>query len=68
MPLPEETKEELRKVTLSPELREDLLQVRALSMRVIDVDSYCAFVTFFNEFIDHRARPFRPMQDKDMRL
>lgn len=68
MPLPKEVREELQKMALSPELREDLLKIHALSTRAIDADSYCAFVVFFNEFVNHRARPFRPIQDRDMRL
>ncbi|MGQ9623626.1 MAG: hypothetical protein ACUVTO_09450 [Candidatus Caldatribacteriaceae bacterium] len=61
-------REELQKIALSPEFRKDLLKVRALSTKAIDADSYCAFVVFFDEFVNHRARPFRPIQDRDMRL
>lgn len=34
----------------------------------IDLDAYVEFVTQFNEFINHRPKPFRKMIDKDMRL
>jgi hypothetical protein len=34
----------------------------------VDVDAYIAFVTGFNEFINHEPKPFKPMKDKDMKL
>jgi len=34
----------------------------------VDIDAYTAFVSQFNEFINHEPRKFVPMIDKDMRL
>ena len=33
-----------------------------------DVDAYIEFVTQYNEFINHKPKPFRRMIDNDMRL
>lgn len=33
-----------------------------------DPDAYIEFVTQFNEFINHRPKPFRKMVDREMRL
>jgi hypothetical protein len=34
----------------------------------VDIDAYTAFVSQFNEFINHEPKKFVPMIDKDMRL
>ena len=34
----------------------------------VDVDAYIEFVTQFNEFINHRPKPFRPIIDRVMKL
>ena len=34
----------------------------------VDVDAYIEFVTQFNEFINHKPKPFKPMIDRDMKL
>lgn len=34
----------------------------------VDVDAFTDFVAAFNEFINHRPKPFRRINDKDMRL
>ena len=34
----------------------------------VDTDAYIEFVTQFNEFINHAAKPFRPMIDKIFKL
>jgi hypothetical protein len=33
-----------------------------------DADAYVEFVTEYNEFINHRPKPFVPMGDKVMKL
>jgi hypothetical protein len=35
---------------------------------IVDADAYVEFVTEYNEFINHRLKPFVPMSEKDMRL
>ncbi len=34
----------------------------------VDVDAYIEFVTQYNEFINHKPKPFIRMIDRDMRL
>jgi len=34
----------------------------------VDIDAYIAFVSQFNEFINHEPKKFVPMIDRDMRL
>ncbi|MFA5793904.1 MAG: hypothetical protein WC980_02365 [Candidatus Brocadiia bacterium] len=36
--------------------------------RKTGVDSYLEFVTQYNEFINHRAKPFRKMVDRLMKM
>ncbi len=35
---------------------------------IVHADSYVEFVTEYNEFINHRPKPFVPMAERDMRL
>lgn len=34
----------------------------------VDVDAYIEFVTQYNDFINHKPKPFRRMIDNDMKL
>jgi len=34
----------------------------------VDFDAYIEFVQQFNEFINHKPRPFKPIIDKEMKL
>jgi hypothetical protein len=34
----------------------------------VDVDAYIEFVSEFNEFINHKPKPFKPIIDKEMKL
>jgi hypothetical protein len=34
----------------------------------VDIEAYLEFVQQFNEFINHKPKPFRPIIDKEMRL
>lgn len=35
---------------------------------IVDVDAYIEFVNQYNEFINHKPKPFTQMVDIDMRL
>jgi len=72
--LSETAQEEIRKLSRSAALRNDMDAVRRtrhnpfMKAGVVDADAYIAFVSEFNEFINHEPKPFAPMQVKDMRL
>jgi len=34
----------------------------------VDMDRLLEFLTEFNEFINHKPKPFKPMLDRDMKL
>jgi hypothetical protein len=66
--------EELQDKVLSRVLRADLDAVAGSRINPfikdgrVDVDAYIAFVSEFNEFINHQPKPFEPIKDADMRL
>lgn len=68
------TDRELLAVAGSAEMRKDMdiLTRRNASPFIkdgeVDADAYIEFVTQFNEFINHKPKPFRPMDDKNMKL
>lgn len=74
MKLSEKTEKELLSFAKSGTLRNDMEQMRShwqnpfLKDGIVDVDGYIEFVTRFNEFINHRPKPFKPMIDKVMKL
>ncbi len=74
MKLSKTAQEEIRSLARSESLKHDLATVAAsrhnpfVKDGVADADAYIAFVTAFNEFINHERKPFEPMVDKDMRL
>lgn len=74
MIITERAAEELRRLSLSEALRKDMETVAAqrhnpfIKDGKVDVDAYMEFVTQFNEFINHKPKPFKPIIDKDMRL
>ena len=35
---------------------------------VVDIDAYTGFVQQFNEFINHKPKPFKPIIDHEMKL
>jgi len=35
---------------------------------MVDVDTYIEFLTQYNEFINHRTKPFKKIIDRDMKL
>jgi hypothetical protein len=64
--LTKSAEEELRRLTQNDLLREDMRRVHAV--KVATGDAYLQFVIRFHEFLSHRPRPFRIIQDRDMRL
>jgi hypothetical protein len=72
--LSKEAAEEMRELSRSEALKNDLAFVARtrhnplIKDGVVDPDAYILFVSQFNEFINHEPKPFKPMQDKDMRL
>jgi len=74
MNISQEAEKELVSLGRSEALRDDMDKLKSswLSSFIrsgrIDVDLYIEFVSQFNEFINHRPKPFRPMIEKDMKL
>ncbi|MGB5156446.1 hypothetical protein [Desulfobacterium sp. N47] len=73
MPNEEETSEMLE-AAKSKSLKEDMRRLKAASQNVFirngkpDIDAYIEFLNGFNEFINHRPKPFKPMIDNIMKL
>jgi len=74
MKLSEKAEKELIELAGSEDFRRDM---ERLSMRnrtpfmkdgLPDADAFIEFVMQFNEFINHKPKPFKPMIDKDMKL
>jgi hypothetical protein len=66
--------QELKELAASPSLRDDL---RNLARRQaghflrdgeVDLDLVVAFLTEFNEMIDHQPKPFKQISDENMKL
>lgn len=74
MSIPQNIKEEWAAVSRSASLREDMRIIAQqkyipfLEDGKTDVDAYLAFVTEFNEFINHEPKPFRKISDREMVL
>jgi hypothetical protein len=64
--LTKSAEEELRRLTQDDGLCEDMRRVHAA--KVTTGDAYLQFVIGFHELLSHRPRPFRAIQDRDMRL
>jgi len=68
------TEKELIEFSKSDSLREDMEIVSSKRhnpfMRdgTVNADAYIEFVTEYNEFINHRPKPFVPMADRVMKL
>lgn len=66
--------EEIRDLARSGSLKQDMETVTEsrqnpfIKAGQIDVDAFIAFVSEFNEFINHQPKPFQPIRDADMRL
>lgn len=67
-------RKELVRLARSASLKEDmerLLQQKHNPVMVngrVDMDRVVVFLTEYNEFINHRPKPFRPITDKIMKL
>ena len=74
MPFSKTAEEELRILSHSSSLKQDMDAVACsrhnpfIKAGRVDIDAYIAFVSDFNEFINHELKPFVPIQDHDMRL
>lgn len=74
MKLTEKEKKELLEMADSSKLREDFERIRKnrynplIINGKVDLDRVIDFLTQFNEFINHRPKPFRKIIDKDIRL
>ena len=74
MKLSKKAEEELIKLSKSESLKKDMEAVASnrhnpfIKDGKVDVDAYIEFVSQYNEFINHRPKPFKPMIDKIMKL
>jgi len=65
---------ELFELSQSDILKEDMDRVKRqkhnpfIKNGIIDIDAYIEFVTLYNEFINHKPKPFSPIIDKFMKL
>jgi hypothetical protein len=70
----EEERRELQELAASKALREDLQTLARRRIRhflrdgQVDIDRILAFLTDFNEMINHQPKPFKAIIDHDMRL
>lgn len=74
MVLSKEEREELEQLARSASLMEDMKRVTAnrpnpfMVNGEVNIDHWMAFLTKYNEFINHAGKPFRPMVEKDIKL
>jgi len=74
MKLSRKMSEELLELAGSEGLRKDMEMLKEqwkdpfVKDGRVDVDAYIEFVMQFNEFINHKPKPFKPMIDRDMKL
>ena len=67
-------KEEMLRLAASSSLREDMAYLSdhrhnpVIVDGKIDLDRLIEFLTQFNEFINHKPKPFKPMIDRVMKL
>lgn len=72
--LSEKEKKELLETIGSQSLRNDMRNLSAtrqnplLNNGKVDLDGFIEFLNGYNEFINHRSRPFKPMIDRVMKL
>lgn len=70
----DEEREELLAASRSDSLRKDMRSVAARRHNPfvrdgkVDLDAYVRFVCEYNEFINHKPKPFKAMQIKEMKL
>ena len=74
MRISERAGKEIRDLAASASIRKDMEKVASQRHNPFfrngkaDVDAYIEFVIQFNEFINHRPRPFKQITDKVMEL
>ena len=72
--LSENEKKEMLRLSMSSSLREDAAYLTAhrhnplIINGKIDMDRLIEFLTGYNEFINHKPKPFKPMLDRVMKL
>lgn len=72
--LSEKEKKELLETIGLQSLRNDMRNLSAtrqntlLNNGKVDLDGFIEFLNGYNEFINHRPRPFKPMIDRVMKL
>jgi hypothetical protein len=70
----EQEKDEMIRLSESSSLREDTIYLTThrhnpfVKDGIVDIDAYIEFIQQFNEFINHKPKPFKPMIDKVMKL
>ena len=66
--------EELRRLAESSSLQNDMKYIAAHRHNLlivdgkVDLDRFITFLTEYNEFINHKPKPFKPMIDRIMKL
>lgn len=74
MRISNESASEIRNLAKSDSLKNDMRKIASQKHNPFFkqgkalVDEYVEFVTQFNEFINHRPRPFKKIIDREMRL
>ena len=74
MTLSTKEQEELRRLSQSSSLKADMKYVSAhrhnplIVDGKVDLDRFITFLTEYNEFINHKPKPFKPMIDRIMKL
>lgn len=69
-----EEKKELRQLADSVSLRQDFRKISKSHHNPfvvngrMNIDNFLVFLTQFNQFINHKMRPFHKVIDRDMRL
>lgn len=72
--LSREEKEELLRLSRSPQLRRDFRIVRKnreqffMKKGKVDIDKYIKFLTAANAFINHSLKPFRKIEGNNFKL
>lgn len=72
--LSEEERQDMLRLAGCPDLKRDMELIVSgrhnplLVNGAVDMDRLLDFLTQYNEFINHQAKPFKQMLDSDMRL
>ncbi len=74
MKIPQQAAKEIQELSRSESLKKDMDILRYqrhnpfIKNGEVDINAYIEFVTQFNEFINHKPKPFKPIIDKVMIL